>query len=189
VAVESELEGRLVPSFRALLYDVGSVHAEDVVAGRRFLATIVALQTARDFAPALMRLLVRLLKHAPLDPQWREFFESVLRYLLQALEPVQHPLLLQEIRRQHFHEGEDRYMTIADSLRAEGMQQGLQQGLRQGALRSKQQVLTRLIGRKYDITPEERARIESTTDAEALDRALAAIVDGESKHAVLRKLG
>jgi hypothetical protein len=98
---------------------------------------------------------------------------------------VQHPLLLQEIRRQHLHEGEDRYMTIADSLRAKGMQEGL----RRGALRSKQQVLTRLIGRKYGITPEERARIESTTDAEALDRALDAIVDGESKHTVLRKLG
>ena len=181
VEVHSELEAQLVPSFRTLLYDMGTVNAPDLPAGRRFLATIVALQTARDFAPALMRLLVRLLKHAPLSPQWRGFVESVLRYLLQALEPVQQPLLLQEIRRQHFHEGEDRYMTIAESLKEEGIQQG--------ALQDKQQVLIRQLNRKYGTNPEERARIQATTDAEALDRALDAVVDADTKDAVLRELG
>ncbi len=72
-----------------------------------------------------MRLLVRLLKQTPVNPQRREYFESVLRYLLQALEPVQQPLLLNEIRRQHFHEGEVRYMTIAESLKEEGKQEGI----------------------------------------------------------------
>lgn len=68
-------------------------------------------------------------------------------------------------------------------------EEGKQIGIQQGALQGKQHVLNRLIDRKYGITPEERARVQATTNGDALDRALDAIVDADTKAAVLRALG
>lgn len=173
VELHSEARAELVPRFRALLYDVGAVNARDLRAGERFLTTIVALQAARDFAPRLAELLVRLLRQAPGNRKRREFLASVLRYLLQALEPSQQPILLQEMRRQHFREGEYDYMTIADSLQQD----------------AKKEVLMRQLHRRYGLTAEERTRIQASTDAEALDRALDAFATADSKAAVLQELG
>ena len=76
-------------------------------------------------------------------------------------------------------------MTYAEEL----LKEGLEQGLEQGELRDKQQVLARLVTKRFGLSDAERNDIESCGDRDALDAALDEIVAAQAKEAVLAKLG
>jgi predicted transposase YdaD len=87
-------------------------------------------------------------------------------------------------------------MTIAEWLerkgerrgRAEGEKRGFAKGAEIGRIEDKQEVLIRLVERKFGITEEERKSIRSHMDPDALDAALDAIVTARTKATVLRHL-
>jgi len=68
-------------------------------------------------------------------------------------------------------------MTIAEELQ------------REGALRDRQEVLVRLLTKKFGLTDGERSLIERTTDPERLTAALDEILIAGRKEQVLEKLG
>ena len=71
-------------------------------------------------------------------------------------------------------------MTIAEKLRKEG--------IKEGKIQEKQEVLIRLLERKYSLTEQDRQHISSITDPDKLDRALDEIVVSETKEQVLKLL-
>ena len=76
-------------------------------------------------------------------------------------------------------------MTYAE----EPLQEGLEKGIERGALAGKRSVLTRQLSRRFSLTEDERGRIASCEDPDALDAALDEFVVAETKEAVLAKLG
>jgi hypothetical protein len=81
-------------------------------------------------------------------------------------------------------EVEEAYMTIAEKLRKEGMEQGIEEG----KIQEKQQVLVRLLSKKHALTEQDKKNIYSTTDPDKLDLALDEIVVAETKEQVLKLL-
>ena len=76
-----------------------------------------------------------------------------------------------------YRDTQEDVMTYADQMRTEGR------------LRDKQEVLKRLVSRRFALTAEDRERIERTEDPDRLDAALDAVVVAQSKEAVLAELG
>jgi hypothetical protein len=73
-----------------------------------------------------------------------------------------------------YTEQEERRMkTIADALQEEGLVKGLEQGIERG----KADVLVRLLGRRFGITPEEEAMVRDCHDPDRLDAAAEAFAD------------
>ena len=65
----------------------------------------------------------------------------------------------------------------------------LNEGREEGTLKDKQEVIKRLLNRKFDLSDEEAARIDRIEDLEALDAAIDEIIDAEEKRQVMEKLG
>jgi predicted transposase YdaD len=93
------------------------------------------------------------------------------------------------------------YMTAAEELRAEGIeigrQEGRQEGKREGRqegnlegrIMSKQEVLARLIERKFGLLEVAvKQKINSCRDLNRLDRAIDLFLDAESVEEVLQPL-
>ncbi|MGM0675574.1 MAG: hypothetical protein ACQETQ_12845 [Spirochaetota bacterium] len=72
-------------------------------------------------------------------------------------------------------------MTYAEELKTKGREEG--------RVTEKQDVLIRLLSRKFGLTDAERQRIRGVEDTERLDAALDELVVAETKEAVLEKLG
>ena len=75
-------------------------------------------------------------------------------------------------------------MTYAEELMTGGREEGRQEG----RVIEKQDVLIRLLSRKFGLTDAERQLIQATDDTAALDAALDELVVAERKEAVLEKL-
>ena len=70
----------------------------------------------------------------------------------------------------------------------QGIEKGKKEGERIGRLEDKQEVLIRLLNRKFGLTEGEHDRIESIADPEKLDTALDVILSATTKEEVLAKL-
>jgi broad-specificity NMP kinase len=77
-------------------------------------------------------------------------------------------------------EVEEAYMTIAEKLKKEGIEEG--------KIQEKQQVLIRLLSKKHSLTEQDKQNISSITDPDKLDLALDEIVIAETKEQVLKLL-
>ncbi len=81
------------------------------------------------------------------------------------------------------------YVTSWERMGIEkGIEKGKKEGEQIGRLEDKQEVLIRLLKRKFGLTADERDRIQSTKDLEKLDSALDVILSANTKEEVLTKL-
>ena len=79
-------------------------------------------------------------------------------------------------------------MPYVTSWERMGIEKGKEEGERIGRLEEKQEVLIRLLNRKFGLTADERDRIQSTKDLDKLDSALDVILSAATKEEVLAKL-
>ena len=78
--------------------------------------------------------------------------------------------------------------TIAEKLRQEGMQEGMQKGIQKGRQEGKQIALIILMNRKFTLSAEEKALINSVQNSAQLDQAMEAMLFAQDKSEVLRLL-
>ena len=96
---------------------------------------------------------------------------------------------LERAREMRYTDIEEGVMTFAQEVREEGEKRGLEKGETLGKIKDKQEIVKRLLNRKFGLSEEEAARIDGIEDFEALDAALDEIIDAEDKRNVLKKLG
>lgn len=93
---------------------------------------------------------------------------------------------LEEIARKGGIEG---MPSLAERLETKGREEGIQIGEQRGELKGKiersQELLIKLIGKKYGITESEKAFIKSVTDLDKLDKATEAILSEDNKETLL----
>jgi hypothetical protein len=70
----------------------------------------------------------------------------------------------------------------------EGLDEGVREGVREGAILDKQDVLLRLLSRKFGPEPEDRNIVTSCGNPEKLDAALDIILFASEKEIVLKEL-
>ena len=130
------------------------------------------------------RQMLEVLRRGHEDPESREIAAFGLRTLAAVKEREEMEHLQTLAREARYHRVEEDEVTYAEEL----LQEGLEKGREQGALAERRAVLGRLLSRRFELTPEDRRRIESCEDPDALDAALDEIVVAETKNAVLAKL-
>jgi hypothetical protein len=81
------------------------------------------------------------------------------------------------------------YVTSWERMGIEkGIEKGKKEGEQIGRLEDKQEVLIRLLKRKFGLTADEHDSIQSTKDLDKLDSALDIILSANTKEEVLKKL-
>jgi flagellar biosynthesis/type III secretory pathway protein FliH len=103
----------------------------------------------------------------------------------------------EEIEKVGNEETREVYMTIAEQLRAEGIEigkqegkiEGKQEGKLEGQILDKQQVLARLLEKKFGpLDDTVKAKIRSCQDRERLDEAIDLFADGETLEQIIKRL-
>jgi predicted transposase YdaD len=111
-----------------------------------------------------------------------ELLRAALHYIQQILTDEEFHSIISLVRARTVKQ---EAMSAAETYE----KRGEKRGETRGRLQDKQQVLTRLLERKFGLTDEERRRIASESDPDKLDAALDALVFAESKDAVLSEIG
>jgi len=77
--------------------------------------------------------------------------------------------------------GEELMPSLAEKL--------IKQGKQEGEIKGKQDLLIRLLRRKFGLSSSDEKMIRSVTDESKLDAAAEAVLDAKSKDEVLKLLG
>jgi hypothetical protein len=89
-------------------------------------------------------------------------------------------MFIAEAARRRYHDSEEDLMTYGEMLKTKGREEG--------RVIDKQDVLIRLLSRKFSLSDAERESIRGVEDPDRLDAALDELVVAETKQAVLEKL-
>ena len=79
--------------------------------------------------------------------------------------------------------------SLAEKLIKQGKQEGEKRGEIKGTIKGKQDLLLRLLRRKFGLSSSDEKMIRSVTDEVKLDAAAEAVLDAKSKDEVLEILG
>jgi hypothetical protein len=146
---------------------------------------LLALKHARlKMAQDTVELLTDLLHRGEADPSVRHLARIVEQIYVSVKSAEEVRRLVAAASRKGYHEVEVGYMTYGQEL----LKQGREEGLEQGSLRHSQDVLARLLSRKFGLADAERERIMACEDQNALDAALDEIIDADIKSVVLARL-
>lgn len=131
---------------------------------------------------------LKLLSESDIDRRYTDFLTAFFQYILKSdswndEEPIQ-----KAIENVDLTLGRETFMTIAESLIERGKEKGLKEGKEEGFIEEKQQVLSRLLDKKFGLTGREKESILACKNKEKLDRAIDAFVTASEKSEVLREL-
>ena len=174
-----------VPHYRPVFVNLTTIPDEEITGSVRAMLGLVALKHARlQLQRATMELLTELLHRAETDPAAQHLARVVEQiYVIVKSEDEMDELMATASRRGYF-DVEGGFMTYAQKM----LKEGVEQGLERGSLQRSREVLIRLVDRKFGLTEAERERIMVCEDQAALDAALDEFALAESKEQVLAKL-
>jgi len=134
------------------------------------------------------RQMLEILQRAHEDPSAREISTLGMRVLASVKDREEMEHLQTIARKGRYDRVQEDEMTYAEELLQEGLKKGMEQGLEKGVLSEKRAVLIRQLSRRFSLSDDERSRIESCGDRDALDAALDEVVVADAKDSVLAKL-
>ena len=85
--------------------------------------------------------------------------------------------------------GEELMPSLAEKLIKQGEERGEKRGEIKGTIKGKQDLLIKLLRRKFGLSSSDEKAIRSVTDESKLDAAAEAVLDAKSKDEVLKLLG
>jgi predicted transposase/invertase (TIGR01784 family) len=189
LSLESHIEGKRedahTPRFTPILYDLRNVRRERVSGAVHTAVGLLCLKYIQQrFSRKIVRLLLDELHRLPQDERSRRYTEAFYAAIVRLKEQEEIDLFVAQARAMRYRDSEEAVMTYGEKL----LKEGLEKGLEKGKLREKQEVLRRLMSKKFELSHEEASVIEHTEDIHALDAALDEIVMAESKEQVLEHL-
>ncbi len=145
-----------------------------------------------------VRLVFLALKYGPTA------IENVIKQLVELMDGITDPYLGEDVawyvfltgglelrdammeyaKERRMRTAEEAIMTAADKL----IEEGKEGGRVEGRLEAKQEMLTRLLDRRFGLTPEERELIAGQSEVDRLDAAIDAFATEREKSEVLKHL-
>jgi len=179
---------RHVPHFQPFFVNLADLTEEQLHGSLRTIIALLFMKYVKHSLLRVGRQMLEVLRRGHEDPESREIAAFGLRTLAAVKERAEMEHLQTLAREARYHSVEEDEVTYAEELLQEGLEKGLEEGREQGALAERRAVLGRLLSRRFELTQEDRSRIESCEDPDALDAALDEIVVAETKDLVLAKL-
>ena len=174
-----------VPYFRPAFVNLAIIEPDQITGSLRFVLALASLKYVQQkLEERVARRLVSLFDKGRRDPEVADLAQLAERLYVQtrSREEIEH--LTAIAAEAHYDSTEEDLMTYAEELLKEGMAKGI----RKGELQDKQNVLTRQLSRRFELTDAERNLIATCEDPDALDAALDEIVVATEKSQVLSKL-
>ena len=179
--IANGLDSPHVPHYRPVFVDLTEIPDERLTGSLWAVLGLVALKYSRlELEQAAVDRLTELLHRGEADPAVRHLVRVVQQIYAQVKSSEEMDGLVAAASRLGYHEVEGGYMTFAQEM--------LEKGVEKGSLQRSQEVLIRLVNRKFGLTDAEREHISRCDDQAALDAALDEILDAQAKAQVLAKL-
>jgi len=187
-----ELEESLrpyIPDFQVVLFDLQRTEERDLQGAELFQAAQKIAKYARTQLRSHLGDSLRAVSSHPKDERYRYFLKVFLRYILQVGRDTPRSFVEEEIEKVNDENAREVYMTIAEQLREEGIEIGKREGNIEGQILEKQQVLTRLIEKKFGpLEASVKQKILSSQDRKRLDKAIDLLLESESVDQILQPL-
>jgi len=169
-----------IPRFKADLINAGGYESPGSETGLHFQAAMTLFKYSFRGLEDHVSDILRIIAQSPLDQRTKDFLSAIFRYILIAGRRGNKNKIERAIEGFEMKEVQESYMTIADEL--------MEEGELKGKIEEKQQVLVRLLKRKFGLSREETEQIMAVVDPYVLDRALDEIITAERKEEVLELL-
>ena len=147
---------------------------------RAVVALLFLKYLARRIDREAARVLLDAMHREGVTREDREYYQAFYTAFLQTKSEEEIDIFIAEAARRRYNDTEEDLMTYAEKLETKGREEGRVTG--------KQEVLIRLLSRKFEVSDAERERIRGVEDPDRLDAALDELVMAETKEAVLEKL-
>jgi predicted transposase/invertase (TIGR01784 family) len=182
-----------VPDFEAILFDLQQTDEDELHGAVLFRTAMKIAKYAHTHLQPHLREILRAVSIRPLDERTRSFLKMFLRYILQVGRDTPRAVVLEEIDKVNDEEAREVYMTAAEELRAEGIeigrQEGRQEGNIEGRIVSKQEVLVRLLEKKFGpLESGAKQTISGCRDLNRLDEVIDLFLDADSVEEILQPL-
>jgi predicted transposase/invertase (TIGR01784 family) len=170
-----------VPRFTPHFVNLADLSLRQLRGSTRTLLGLIALRDIkRDFAELVLDELLDVMQRALSDPAARDLLIAVANAFVQTKEADELRILQTQTRN-------NRYTTVGERVMT-AYEEAIKQGMEIGAMRSKREMVSRLVARRFGLEDAERRRIERCDDPDALDAAAEEVVVAETKKEVLSKL-
>lgn len=178
--------GANTPRFRPVILDLAAKAEGELGEDAAVSGLLRIFKYAKAGPTAALRRAFVDIEGARTEPRLRE---ALVRYLFLARQGRSFRSILGVLPEGEMRKGA---MTVAEALEKKGEKRGRTagraEGRTEGRIQDKQDVLTRLMERKFGTTERERRIIRACVEAEGLDAAIDAVLPARTKAAVLRYL-
>jgi len=174
-----------VPDFRLVMFDLQKVDLDTLIAG---LTVKTALKTFKYALKGLREHLEEIIKSLPdlpVDPKTRAFISRLLEYIIQVGGDAKAEDLEEELESIESDLSREVMITIEEQI----LERGKAAGKIEGTIQEKQQVLIRLLEKKFGpLDDDNKQRVLENKEGDELDRAIDLILDADSVEGVLSPL-
>ena len=182
-----------VPDFEVILFDLQQTDEDELQGAVLFRTAMKIAKYASTHLQPHLGDILRAVSIGPMDERTRSFLKMFLRYILQVGRDTPRAVVAEEIDKVNDEDTREVYMTAAEELRAEGIKIGRREGRQvgniEGRIVSKQEVLIRLIEKKFGpLEAGAKQKISGCQDLNRLDKAVDLFLDAESVEEVLQPL-
>ncbi len=180
-----ESEARHIPRFEPVFVNLQGLADDKLHGGVRAVVALLFLKyLSRRIDHQAARVLLDAMHRENVTPELRDYFQAFYTAFLQSKSKEEIDIFIAEASSRRYHDSQEDLMTYGEMLETKGREEGREEG----RVADKQDVLVRLLSRKFDLSDAERESIRSVVDPDRLDAALDELVFAETKRAVLEKL-
>jgi len=189
--------GSYMPGFRAVMFNLQQLGDRDLRGDALFQATMKIFKYVLTALRQHMEEIARDLFTLPFDERNETFLKGALEYIMQVGKDIELSDVEEALQRAGSEDMREAYMMLAEQLIAKGKNDGKLEGKREGKLEgrlegqilAKQQVLLRLLKKKFGpVEDAEKPKIRNCRDRGRLDQAIDLLLDAETTDQVLQPL-
>jgi predicted transposase/invertase (TIGR01784 family) len=174
-----------IPDFQALMFNLQTVDLESLQGGIAFQVALRAFKHAGKQLRSHLGEMLTSISKLPADATTKAFLSRLFEYILKVSGDFAVAVLEEEIRSVESDISREVFMTLEEQL----IERGKVAGKLEGTIQEKQQVLLRLVEKKFGpLDRDNKQTILDNEDRDKLDNAIDLILDADSIEEVLSPL-
>ena len=184
VEVNNELKA-YIPDFQTLMFNLQTVDMESLHGGIAFQVALRAFKHAGKELQSHLGEMLTSVSKLPDDAKTKAFLSRLFEYILKVGGDFDVAVVEEELQSVESPISKEVFMTLEEQI----LERGKVEGKLEGTIREKQQVLIRLLEKKFGpLDDDNKQNILDNKDRDKLDGAIDLILDAESVTEVMSPL-
>jgi predicted transposase/invertase (TIGR01784 family) len=174
-----------IPDFQTMMFNLQTVDMGSLQGGIAFQVALRAFKHAGKGLRSHLGEMVMSVSKLPDDAQTKAFLSRLFEYILKVGGDFDVAVVEEELQSVESHISREVFMTLEEQI----LERGKVEGKLEGTIRDKQQVLIRLLEKKFGpLDDDNKQNILDNKDRDKLDSAIDLILDADSVTEVLSPL-